>query len=76
MFQPLLKKPTADHKDFVNFRQVSNLKYVSKLIENAVVVQLNDYLASNNLHFIHIHIQTHTHTEKIKYINVPVSSWR
>ena len=50
MVRPLLKKPTADHKDFANFRPVSNVKYVSKLIEKAVAVQLNDYLACNDLH--------------------------
>ena len=50
MLRPLLKKPTADHKVFANFRPVSNLKYVSKLIEEAVAVQLNDYLACNDLH--------------------------
>ena len=40
----------ADHKDFPNFRPVSNVKYVSKLIEKAVAVQRNDYLACNDLH--------------------------
>ena len=35
----------ADHKDFPNFRPVSNVKYVSKLIEKAVAVQLNDYIS-------------------------------
>ena len=42
MLRPLLKKPTADHKVFANFRPVSNLKYISKLIEKAVAVQRND----------------------------------
>ena len=50
MLRPLLKKPTADHKVFANFRPVSNLKYISKLIEKAVAVQLNDHLACNDLH--------------------------
>ena len=50
MLRPLLKKPTADHKVFANFRPVSNLKYISKLIEKAVAVQLNDHLARNDLH--------------------------
>ena len=47
---PLLKKPTADHEHFVNFPPVSNPKYVSKVIEKAVAVQLNDYLTCNDLH--------------------------
>ena len=50
MLGPLLKKPTADHKLFANFRPVSNLKYISKLKEKAVAVQLNDHLACNDLH--------------------------
>ena len=50
MLRPLLKKPFADHKVFANFRRVSNLKYISKLIEKAVAVQLNDHLACNDLH--------------------------
>ena len=52
MLRPLLKKPTDDHRVFANFRPVSNLKYISKLIENlkAVAVQLNDLLACNDLH--------------------------
>ena len=50
ILQLLLKKPTADHKVFANFRPVSNLKYMSKLFEKAVPVQLNDHLARNDLH--------------------------
>ena len=50
MLRPLLKKPTADHKVFANVRPVSNLKYISKLIEKAVALQLNDHLARNDLH--------------------------
>ena len=50
MLRPLLKKPTADHKVFANFRPVSNLKYISKRIEKAVAVQVNDHLACNDLH--------------------------
>lgn len=41
---------TADHEVFANFRPVSNVKYVSKRIEKAVAVQLNDYLVCNGLH--------------------------
>ena len=50
ILRPLLKKPTADHKVFANFRPVSNLKYISKFIEKAVALQLNDHLARNDLH--------------------------
>ena len=33
---PALKKPTADLKQFTNFRPISNLKFISKLIEKSV----------------------------------------
>ena len=48
--KPLLKKSNSDSKEFVNFRPVSNLKFVSKLNEKAVLLQLNIYLSTNGLH--------------------------
>ena len=50
--KPLLKKgnlaPTLN-----NYRPVSNLSYISKLVEKCVVSQLNDYLTTHNLHSEH-----------------------
>lgn len=43
--RPLLKKPNADCEQFSNFRPVSNLKFLSKLVEKSVFVQLNNYLS-------------------------------
>ena len=40
---PLLKKPNLDLQQFKNFRLVSNLSFVSKLIERAVCDQLLEY---------------------------------
>ena len=48
--RPLLKKPNADCEQFSNFRPVSNLKFLSKLVEKTVFVQLNNYLTVNGLH--------------------------
>ena len=48
--RPLLKKPNADCEQFSNFRPVSNLKFLSKLVEKSVFVQLNNYLTVNGLH--------------------------
>ena len=48
--RPLLKKPNADCEQFSNFRPVFNLKFLSKLVEKAVFVQLNNYLTVNGLH--------------------------
>ena len=39
MLLPLLKKKNADHEIFSNFRAISNLKLISKLIEKAVSSQ-------------------------------------
>ena len=50
MLDPLLKKVNADSDIFQNFRPVSNLKLLSKLVEKAVFVQLSEYLVNNELH--------------------------
>ena len=47
--RPLLKKPKADCELFSNLRPVSNLKFLSKLVEKTVFVQLNNYLTVNGL---------------------------
>jgi len=46
---PLLKKPGLDTADMNNYRPVSNLSFMSKLIERAVVNQLHEYLTAYNL---------------------------
>ena len=46
---PTLKKPTADFKQFTNFRPISNLKFISKLIEKSVTVQLKKHVMTNHL---------------------------
>ena len=47
---PLLKKPSLDSNDLKNYRPVSNLPYISKIIEKCVVKQLNTHLSENALH--------------------------
>ena len=46
---PLLKKPTLPRNILKNYRPVSNLNFVSKIIEKVVANQLNCYLKENNL---------------------------
>lgn len=46
---PRLKKPNLDKEDLKSYRPVSNLSFVGKIIEKAVVQQLNTYLQENNL---------------------------
>ena len=47
---PLLKKPGTDPDDPNNFRPISNLPLLSKLLEKAVAIQLTHHLHSNNLY--------------------------
>ena len=47
---PLKKKPSADKEKFTNFRPVSNLPFIGKLIEQVVIDQINHHLSKNNLH--------------------------
>ena len=50
VLSPLLKKPDAHFLQFKNFKPISNLKALSKIIEKNVALQLNNYLMNNNLH--------------------------
>ena len=49
---PLIKKLILDCEIFKNYRPVSNLSFVSKLIERIVCVQLVDQLKENDLYEI------------------------
>jgi len=49
MIKPKLKKDNLDSEGYSNFRPISNLKVVSKIIEKAVSCQLSDYLRDNDL---------------------------
>ncbi|GFS02075.1 reverse transcriptase-like protein [Elysia marginata] len=46
---PLIKKPDLDPKDLKNYRPVSNLSFMSKVLEKIVLNQLKDHLKRNNL---------------------------
>ena len=50
VLKPLLKKPSLDSESYDNYRPVSNLTVISKIIEKVVAAQLNFYLTSNDLH--------------------------
>ncbi len=47
--KPLLKKINLDNCDIKNYRPVSNLTFISKLLERAVSKQIMDYLENNSL---------------------------
>ena len=46
---PLLKKPNLEKNDFKNYRPVSNLSFLSKVIEKIVAQRLSSYLENNSL---------------------------
>lgn len=45
----MLKKPDLNTKELKNYRPISNLSYISKLIEKVVAKQITEYLSTNNL---------------------------
>ena len=49
LVHPLLKKSNLDKSELKNFRPISNLTFLSKLIERAVCSQLTLFLESNDL---------------------------
>ena len=49
VLKPLLKKQDADFEQLQNFRPISNLTFVSKLIVKAVALQLNDHILRHHL---------------------------
>ena len=48
--KPLLKKPSLDRENFKNYRPVSNLAYLGKLIESVVIEQIDEHLSTFGLH--------------------------
>ena len=46
---PLHKKPSLDRNRFKNYRPVSNLSFISKLIEKVVAKQLNEFISRKGL---------------------------
>ena len=49
---PLIKKIILDCEIFNNYRPVSNLSFISQLVERVVCVQLVEHLKTNNMHEI------------------------
>ena len=47
---PILKKPTADPDELNNFRPISNLPYIAKLLEKVVVHRLRKHKSLNGLY--------------------------
>ena len=50
MIKPCLKKSGLDPNIFKNYRPVSNLPFMSKILEKVIVSRLESHLVTNNLH--------------------------
>lgn len=46
---PVLKKSNLDQKDPANYRPISKLPFVSKILEKVVFFQIQAYLVANNI---------------------------
>ena len=49
LVKPLLKKSNLDPNDLKNYRPISNLSFLSKLIERVIAARLSSHLSSHNL---------------------------
>ena len=49
VFKPLLKKASLDPNLMKNYRPVSNLPFLAKILEKVVLMQLTNHLTSNHL---------------------------
>lgn len=47
---PILKKPALDPNNFNNLHPISNLPFISKILEKIVATQLHSHLSLNNLY--------------------------
>ena len=47
--KPLIKKPSLDHEVLKNFRPVSNLPFLSKILERIVAKRLTSHIVNNSL---------------------------
>ena len=50
LVKPILKKRWLDHNDLNNYRPVSNLCFIAKILEKLVLSQVSAYLGSHNLY--------------------------
>ena len=48
--KPAVKDYSGDRDSLTNYRPVSNIAFLSKLIEKAVMLQINEHLIKNNLY--------------------------
>ena len=50
LVKPLIKKPSLSNELMNNYRPISNLPFLSKILEKVILKQLSDHMTRNNLH--------------------------
>ena len=77
LVSPLLKKPTLNKDDMKNYRPVSNLSFLSKILEKVVASRLNSHINSSHIsnHYQSAYRKLHsTETALLKTHNDILSS--
>jgi len=71
IISPVLQKPTLDKEELSNYRPISNLSLISKIIERVVKSRLMDQLTSNSLLSSHqsAYCKHHSTETALLYIN-------
>ncbi|PFX11565.1 putative RNA-directed DNA polymerase from transposon BS [Stylophora pistillata] len=68
--KPKLKKDNQDSEDYSNFRPISNLKVITKIIEKAVSCQLSDHVRDNDLEESFQSVYKHFHSAETALLRV------
>ena len=71
---PLLRKSTLDNEQLSNYRPISNLSLISKIIERVVKSWLTDHLYSHSLLNPHQSAYRRHHSTEISYTSTTTSS--
>ncbi|KAL7843431.1 hypothetical protein AOLI_G00249430 [Acnodon oligacanthus] len=50
VIKPLIKKPNLDSSELSSYRSISNLSFISKIVEKAVAQELCSYVHKNNIY--------------------------
>jgi hypothetical protein len=68
--RPHLKKPSLDPNELKNYRPVSNLPFLSKILEKVVDVRIESHLKNNNLHEVNQSAYRKFHSPETALIKV------
>ena len=70
VLHPTLKNSATDYEEFSNFHPISNLKFISKMIERVIAIRLLDYFRCNGLEELYQSAYKQFHSCKTALIRV------